>query len=98
MLPWTSAPPTVRTVPPHDAVAADVLRHLYQALDRLSADLRVAFVLRFVEGYELSEAAALVGCSLATFKRRVRRAQDRFERIAVSDATLAEWFERRSES
>jgi RNA polymerase sigma-70 factor (ECF subfamily) len=93
MMPWTSAPSSVRAVPPHDAVAADVLRHLYQALERLSADLRVAFVLRFVEGHELAEAAALAGCSLATFKRRLRRAQDRFQRVAAADATLSEWIE-----
>jgi RNA polymerase sigma-70 factor, ECF subfamily len=97
MLPWTSAPSAALIVPPHDAVAAEVLRHVYAALDRLSADLRVAFVLRFVEGHELAEAASLVGCSLATFKRRVRRAQDRFERIAATDATLTEWLERRDE-
>jgi RNA polymerase sigma-70 factor (ECF subfamily) len=93
MMPWTSVPSSVRGVPPHDAVAADVLRHMYQALDRLNADLRVAFVLRFVEGHELVEAAALAGCSLATFKRRLRRAQDRFERLAAADAALSEWIQ-----
>jgi RNA polymerase sigma-70 factor (ECF subfamily) len=97
MLPWASVSATAVAVPPHDAVAADVLRHVYRALDRLSADLRVAFVLRFVEGHELAEAATLAGCSLATFKRRIRRAQERFERIAATDATLSEWFERGSE-
>lgn len=98
MVPWASVPEAASTVPPHDAVAADVLRHVYRALDRLSADLRVAFVLRFVEGHELQEAASLAGCSLATFKRRLRKAQDRFERIAATDAALSEWFERWSAS
>jgi DNA-directed RNA polymerase specialized sigma24 family protein len=92
-VPWAEAPPAA--VAPHDAIATDVLRHVYAALERLSADLRVAFVLRFVEGHELAEAADLAGCSLATFKRRVGRAQERFERIAGTDAALCEWFEQR---
>ena len=45
------------------------------ALRRLPAEERVAFVLRHVEGYEHAEAAALCGCSLATIKRRVQRAE-----------------------
>ncbi len=96
MIPWASVPEGAVTAPPYDAVAADVLQHVYRVLDRLGTDLRIAFVLRFVEGHELVEAAAHAGCSLATFKRRLRKAQDRFDRIAATDAALSEWFERRS--
>jgi RNA polymerase sigma-70 factor (ECF subfamily) len=52
------------------------LSRIDAALQRLPAEQRVAFVLRHVEGYELAEAAALCGCSLATFKRRVQRAEN----------------------
>jgi RNA polymerase sigma-70 factor, ECF subfamily len=52
------------------------LARIDQALAQLAVADRSAFVLRYVEGYELSEAAELSGCSLATFKRRLKRAQD----------------------
>ncbi|MCK6552027.1 RNA polymerase sigma factor [Myxococcota bacterium] len=43
-------------------------------LAKLPADLRLAWTLRFVEGYELTEVAAMCDCSLATIKRRLERA------------------------
>ena len=42
-----------------------------RALARLRADLRIAWMLRQVEGLELTEVAAVCGCSLATIKRRL---------------------------
>jgi RNA polymerase sigma-70 factor (ECF subfamily) len=54
---------------------ADLAR-LDAALRRLPSPDRVAFVLRHVEGYEHAEAAALCECSLATIKRRLKRAED----------------------
>jgi len=75
----------------HDPVVCQALRHAYRALEKLSADCRIAFVLRHVEGYSLVEAAALCGCSLATFKRRLRRADQRFEALAERDPVLREF-------
>lgn len=46
---------------------------------RLPIDLRVAWSLRFVEGYELTEVAQMCGCSLATLKRRLDRATERVQ-------------------
>ena len=51
------------------------LAQVYALLRTLSADDRIAWTLRYVEGHDLSEAAALAGCSLATVKRRIQRAQ-----------------------
>lgn len=51
-----------------------LISELYRALDGLKAEDRVAWVLRYVEGQELKEAAELCHCSLATLKRRVARA------------------------
>jgi RNA polymerase sigma-70 factor (ECF subfamily) len=51
------------------------LAQLYALLKTLSADDRIAWTLRFVEGHDLRAAADLCGCSLATIKRRIRRAQ-----------------------
>lgn len=43
-------------------------------LERLGSEDRIAWVLRYVEGHELAEIAALTDVSLATVKRRVARA------------------------
>jgi RNA polymerase sigma-70 factor (ECF subfamily) len=53
------------------------LRRLDSELGRLPVALRLAWMLRYVEGCELSDAAAQCGCSLATFKRRLQRADAR---------------------
>jgi RNA polymerase sigma-70 factor (ECF subfamily) len=51
-----------------------LVAHVYRALDRLPIKDRVAWVLRHVEGESLEHVAELCGCSLATVKRRIRRA------------------------
>ena len=52
-------------------------------LDRLLAsfdpELRIAFVLRYVEGWALEEVAAALDCSLATAKRRIKEARERVD-------------------
>lgn len=93
---WSEAPPGDRVEPPHDIVKSDLVRRVYSVLDRMSPDLRIAFVLRFVEQYELAEGAKIAECSLATFKRRVARAELRFDVLARTDPMLVEWLERRS--
>jgi RNA polymerase sigma-70 factor (ECF subfamily) len=52
-------------------------RALYRALAALSADERLVVVLRHLEGLELTEVAEATGCSLATLKRRLSRAEAR---------------------
>ena len=49
---------------------------------------RLLFVLRHVEGLELTELAEVVGCSLATVKRRLSRADQRFRAITRNDPVL----------
>jgi RNA polymerase sigma-70 factor, ECF subfamily len=49
----------------------EALSRFYKILDRLSADDRTAFALRFVEGLELLEVAEAMNISLATLKRRL---------------------------
>lgn len=53
----------------------ELLAQLHQTLDRLSPDLRIAWVLRHMEGESMEDVAAICGCSLATAKRRVSAAQ-----------------------
>lgn len=61
-----------------DEQARERVRRVYRTLDSLSADQRTALVLRFIEGYELTEVADALGCSLATTKRLLQKAERRF--------------------
>lgn len=67
---------------------------VYALLDRLPADHRIAFTLRYVEGMSLQEVAEACSCSLATVKRRLSRAQTTFLDAARTDPVLAEWASR----
>jgi RNA polymerase sigma-70 factor (ECF subfamily) len=65
------------------------LRNLYRALDRLPARERLAFTLRFFEGAELAEGAALMATSVATFKRSLSAAKARLWALTGEDPWLA---------
>ena len=54
----------------------EVLR-VYRCLDRMSAEQRVVWVLRHVEGESLEDLVVLCGCSKSTVQRRLRAAQAR---------------------
>ena len=56
------------------------LARVDRALQHLSSVERFAWVLRYVEGYSLEEAAAACECSLATIKRRIAKANECVER------------------
>ena len=81
-------------LPQYDPVAAEQVRHAYQALARLGSGARLVFILRHVEGLELTEVAKAAGCSLATVKRRLARAEQRFEALARRDPVLRGLVER----
>ena len=78
--------------PSHEPRAA--LLRVYEVLDRLPADERIAFTLRYIEEMPLEEVAAASGVSLATVKRKLTRAEARFVAAAKADATLRSWLER----
>lgn len=59
------------------------LAQVYALLGTLSADLRIAWTLRYVEGQRLEAVAQLCNCSLATAKRRLQRAQEYLDRHFV---------------
>lgn len=67
------------------------LRAAWRVLERLPADERLAFALRFVQGLELAAAAAACEVSLATIKRRLERAQAAFLREARHEPALVEF-------
>lgn len=85
-------------VPAHDPAAAEYARHLYAALDQLDSRARIAFVLRHVEGCELTETAAACGCSLATVKRWLVRAEARLRELASRDRVLSTLLDRQAGS
>jgi RNA polymerase sigma-70 factor (ECF subfamily) len=66
------------------------LRRLDDALGRLPAELRLAWMLRHVEGCELSEIAEQCACSLATIKRRIARADARLKRSVTGKPSAEE--------
>lgn len=78
--------------------ARAVLLAFYNVLDRLSAEHRTAFVLRHLEGMSLEETAKSMGVSLATVKRKIKRATEQVnlfvaqnEGLAVYVQTHAQW-------
>ncbi|MEY2929378.1 MAG: hypothetical protein RL033_127 [Pseudomonadota bacterium] len=85
-LPETAALPPSRE-------AGEALRATYGALEQLAVDERIAFVLRFIEGMELKEGAAACSVSLATFKRRLARAEGHFTELARVSPVLRDWLE-----
>ncbi len=80
------------TIPAHEPRAA--LHRVYELLDRLPVEERVAFTLRYIEEMSLEEVAEASGVSLATVKRKLSRAEARFLAAARADATLRTWLER----
>ena len=62
-----------------------LLRAVYRVLDEIPIEERLAFALHTMEGETMEAVARLCGCSLATAKRRVSRAQRRIEE-RMSDA------------
>jgi RNA polymerase sigma-70 factor (ECF subfamily) len=77
--------------PPSDARQA--LRDVYAILDRMPVDERVAFLLRYVHGMSLPDAAATCTTSLSTFKRRLGRAPAEFLRVAGTRPSLLQCLE-----
>jgi RNA polymerase sigma-70 factor (ECF subfamily) len=51
------------------------LREIYRRIDELPTPLRIALVLRRVEGLSVEETAEAIGSSAATVKRRVAEAE-----------------------
>jgi RNA polymerase sigma-70 factor (ECF subfamily) len=80
-------------VPASIPEARAALRAVYEVIGRLDADVGIAFALRFVEGMELTEIAAACDVSLATVKRRIKRAEAEFSARGRAHEALAGWFE-----
>lgn len=62
-----------------------LLRAVYRVLDDLPVEERLAFVLHTIEGETLEAVARICGCTFATAKRRVARAQRAIEENLSDD-------------
>jgi len=78
---------------PEDTDAREALSRLYAVLDKIDDQGRLAFVLRHFEGYELTEVAAALDCSLATIKRKLAKSQERVHAMLARDPVLAKYIE-----
>jgi RNA polymerase sigma-70 factor, ECF subfamily len=70
--------------PPARGLTAEecaILARLYEVLERLPTDLRLAWSLRYLEGEVLDVVASTCRCSLSTAKRRVGAAQSVIEEV-----------------
>lgn len=56
-----------------------LITELFARLDRIPADQRIAWTLRYLQNEQLAVVAARCGCSLATVKRRIEAASARLE-------------------
>jgi len=80
-----------RAAPVAGEDVSEALRSVYMVLDTLPADERIAFALRIIEGMELKEVAQACDCSLATVKRRIKRAETAFVTAAREHESLRPW-------
>ena len=85
---WQKEEPFDAPVNEADFGARECVRHVYTALDRLPVEERIVFTLRFIEEMQLEDIANSCGVSLATIKRRITRAEQRFNAIAQQDPVL----------
>jgi RNA polymerase sigma-70 factor (ECF subfamily) len=87
-----SSEPTVDV--PTEGVTPELraaLRDTYRVLDKLPNEERIAFALRHIDEMELAEVADACGVSLATIKRRLARAEERFTSLAKRQPGLSDW-------
>lgn len=78
-------------VPELDVEGNQALAAVYRVLAELPPLERIALALRVLDGMELSAVAAACGVSLATIKRRLARAQERFNILSRREPVLVEW-------
>ncbi|MGC4122035.1 MAG: sigma-70 family RNA polymerase sigma factor [Myxococcales bacterium] len=80
-----------RHAQPADVAGGEALAATYAVLEKLPADERIAFALRFVDGMELTAVAQACEVSLATIKRRLVKAERRFLSLASQQPALERW-------
>jgi RNA polymerase sigma-70 factor, ECF subfamily len=72
----------------HDVEVRDFLLRAKRVLDRMPDAERIVFLLHVLEGKSLLEISELCNHSVATAKRRLARANRRFEKLVARDPDL----------
>jgi RNA polymerase sigma-70 factor (ECF subfamily) len=75
----------------------NALRRLVQLLDRLGKKRKAAFVINQLEGFTVSETAALLGISVTAAKKRIWHARRELYRLARRDPLLGPWVQQSQE-
>ena len=72
----------------------ETVRRVYSVIEKLPSKERVAFTLRYIGELDLGEIADACGVSLATIKRRLKKARQHFVQHARRDPYLNEYLSR----
>jgi len=86
---------STQTSEPLDPTSIQLLQRAHRVLLRLPDRLRSPWLLRHLERMSLEEVAASTGVSLATVKRRLVAADERFQKLAERDPVLREHLQQR---
>jgi len=86
-----------RSVPWASPEMQEAARAVYRIFDRMPVDERIPFALRMLEGLELEATAEACGMSLATVRRRLVRAERRFQKMARQCDALLPWLDEPAE-
>jgi RNA polymerase sigma-70 factor (ECF subfamily) len=78
----------------HDVEVRDFLLRAKRVMDMMPAGERMVFLLHVLEGKSLLEISELCGHSLATAKRRLGRANRRFEKLVTREPELGRMLSR----
>lgn len=79
--------PTTNEGPESEALRSERLSHIAHAMNKLPHDLKVAIVLRDVQGFSYDEIASMLDTNLGTVKSRISRGRDKL-REYLSQAEL----------
>ena len=82
-----------RPYPAPSEEISEATRCTFEVLRGLSADDRIYFSLRFIEGMEVAEVAITCDVSLSTAKRRIKDAAAHFVSRARRHEALLPWLE-----
>lgn len=80
-------------VSPTDFAGSEILAALYRILESMSVRRKLAFVLRHVQGFEISEVANALGVSESTTKREITHACEIIRNRAKSEPALWQYLQ-----
>ncbi len=90
-LPWSEVPEVPTTTHDASGEAREAAARVFLLLEKLSSEARVAFSLRYLEGFELAEIATTLRISVSTTQRRLRAAEEKFYAAAARDPVLRDY-------